>query len=435
MKYPFRILSVLGIGILIGTGLSIGTSVHAERSLEESNLPLEDLQIFADVFGKIKSDYVESIKDKKLLGDAINGMLTGLDPHSTYLSPDSFKEMRIGTEGHFGGLGIEVTIENGFVKVVAPIDDTPAYDAGIKSGDLIIKLDNKPVKDMPLNEAVGLMRGKPGTDITLTIVREGRDKPFDVVLTRDVIRITSVKGRLLEKDYGYIRISQFQAGTGASLRKKISSLKQENEGSLRGLILDLRDNPGGVLNAAVNVSDTFIRSGIIVSTRGRTDDSDMEFNATPQDYLDNAPLVVLINGGSASASEIVAGALQDHKRAVLMGTKSFGKGSVQTILPMGNGAALKITTALYYTPNNRTIQATGIVPDISVDDLVLSKPDDDQGHNIRESDLARHLENNGETPEETEKTDAKSDRSPPADYQLNQALNLLKGINIVRLQE
>ena len=429
MKQATRLFGVLGIGFLIGTGISLGTSVHAERGDAANDLPLEDLRALADVFGKIKSDYVESIDDEKLLGDAINGMLAGLDPHSAYLGPDSFREMRIGTEGQFGGLGIEVTMENGFVKVVAPIDDTPAYDAGIKSGDVIIKLDNKPVKGMALNEAVDMMRGKPGTDITLTIVREGREKPFDVVLTRDIIRITSVRGRLLEPDYGYIRISQFQAGTGANLRKKISNLKVENDGPLKGLVLDLRDNPGGVLNAAVNVSDTFLKDGQIVATRGRTDDANMEFTATPQDYLDNAPLVVLINGGSASASEIVAGALQDHKRAVVMGTKSFGKGSVQTILPMGNGAALKITTALYYTPNDRSIQATGIVPDIEVDNLVLSKPDSNDGIGVRESDLAGHLENgNGDS----DSSDTVPETALINDYQLNQALNLLKGISIVR---
>jgi carboxyl-terminal processing protease len=405
--------------------------VFAERA-EAEPLPLETLRIFTEVFGKVKSDYVESVEDKKLLEDAIHGMLAGLDPHSSYLSPESYKEMRIGTEGKFGGLGIEVTMENGFVKVVAPIDDTPAQRAGIKAGDVITRLDGTPVKGMSLNEAVKKMRGEPGTDIRLTVVREGEDKPLEFEITRAVIRITSVKGSMIEPGYAYVRVSQFQAGTADAVRRKLSKLKKEADGKLKGLVLDLRNNPGGVLNGAVSVSDLFLSNGVIVSTRGRDDDSRVEYTATPSDYLKDAPMVVLVNGGSASASEIVAGALQDHSRAIIMGTATFGKGSVQTILPINNGAALKITTARYYTPNDRSIQAQGIVPDVVVEDLEIRKKDAD-ADTLREEDLEGHLENeNGDGGAGDNVVE--SGPSVNRDFQLREALNLLKGVNIVRNQ-
>jgi len=450
MKSSARYITVLTLGIILGLGFSLRDTVWAERKPASEPLPLDDLKVFTEVFGKIKSDYVEQVEDKKLLEHAIQGMLSGLDPHSAYLDPDSFKEMRIGTEGQFGGLGIEVTMENGFVKVVAPIDDTPAQRAGLQTGDLITRLDDTPVKGMTLGDAVKLMRGKPGTDIKLTVVREGEDQPLEFTITRAVIKITSVKSRSLDPGYGYLRVTQFQSGTADALRKELTKLKDENEGGLKGLVLDLRNNPGGVLNGAVSVADLFLRKGVIVSTKGRVEDSKLKFTATPNDYLNDAPMVVLVNGGSASASEIVAGALQDHQRAIVMGTKTFGKGSVQTILPMDNGAALKITTARYYTPKDRSIQATGIVPDVIVEDLKLTKKEKG-GRGLREANLARHLENDKDDNEKSgkqKKAKPKSGKAPDnqsdktvsrsklpdleQDYQLREALTLLKGVNIVR---
>jgi len=387
--------------------------------------------VFAEVFGRIKSDYVERVPDKKLLEEAIQGMLNGLDPHSSYLNEEDYRELRVGTSGEFGGVGIEVGMEDGFLKVIAPIDDTPAARAGIKAGDTIIKLDDKTVKGMALDDAVKLMRGKPGTKIELTITREGREKPFDVTLERAVIKVVSVKGRLLEPGYLYIRLSQFQTHTAEDLIKTISRLK--GQGPVRGLILDLRNNPGGVLNAAVAVSDAFLESGLIVYTEGRVKDSQLRFQAAPDDVLDGAPMVVLVNGGSASASEIVAGALQDHKRAVVMGRQTFGKGSVQTIIPINERTALKLTTARYFTPNGRSIQADGIKPDIELAEVKVAKSDG--GAKLRESDLGGHLANpNGSTPA---KGDRKDDDRPlvEQDYELAEALNLLKGLSILQQQK
>lgn len=435
MNSATRYILALFLGALAGAVVTLDMVVRAEReeAAATAPLPLEELRGFTEVFSRIKSDYVEPVDDKKLLENAIQGMLTGLDPHSGYLDPEAFRDMRVETEGQFGGLGIEVTMENGFVKVVAPIEDTPAARAGLKPGDLIIRLDEKAVKGMTLTEAVRLMRGKPGTDITLTVVREGQPRPFKVTLTRAVIKIQSVKQQLLEPGFGYVRITQFQAGTERNLAEAIRKLEKENKGALRGLILDLRNNPGGVLNAAVAVSNAFLESGLIVYTEGRVPDSKLRFSATPGDLVNGAPMVVLINGGSASASEIVAGALQDHRRAIVMGTKSFGKGSVQTIIPMSNGAALKLTTARYYTPNGRSIQADGIEPDIVTEQAKLTRAEAPE--RIKEADLSRHLLN-GETqkPADEKKGD---DKSAPSsllleDYQLNEALNLLKGIVIYK---
>ncbi|MDZ4149776.1 S41 family peptidase, partial [Methylicorpusculum sp.] len=368
---------VLFLGFILGLFVSVGGNVLAERESVENGaedtsvLPFEDLRTFTEIFGRIKRDYVETVSDKQLLEHAIRGMLSGLDPHSDYLTVDQYKELQEGTTGQFGGLGIEVTMENGFVKVVSPIDDTPAQRAGVKAGDLIVRLDEQPVKGMALGDAVKLMRGEPGSSILLTIVREGEEAPLKISIMRDIIKVKSVKNRLLEKNYGYVRISSFQSGTGEGLRKALEELSKENNGKLRGLVLDLRNNPGGVLNAAVEVSDIFLEKGLIVYTEGRIENSEMRFNAAPDDLLEGAPMVVLINSGSASASEIVAGALQDHKRAVIMGDKSFGKGSVQTILPTSNGGAVKLTTARYYTPSGRSIQAEGIEPDIQLDRIKL----------------------------------------------------------------
>jgi carboxyl-terminal processing protease len=435
MKQFTRYALVLGLGLFIGAGVTLDQAVRAERTGEYQPLPLEDLRVFAEVFGKIKSDYVEEIEDRQLLQNAIQGMLSGLDPHSAYLDPDAYRDMRVGTEGEFGGLGIEVTMEDGFVKVVAPIDDTPAHRAGLLPGDLIVRLDEAPVKGMTLDEAVRMMRGRPGSSIRLTIVREGVAAPLEVDVMRDVIRITSVRGGFVEPGYAYVRVTHFQTGTAEALRARIAALLEENGEPLHGLVLDLRNNPGGVLNGAVAVADLFLSSGVIVSTRGRTDDARLSFSATGSDSLEGTPMVLLVNEGSASASEIVAGALQDHRRAVVMGTRTFGKGSVQTILPMANGAALKITTARYYTPQDRSIQAKGIEPDVVVEDLQVSaRGDGEERQQLREADLIRHLDSDGEVPTEElppPQTPATNVPTLEDDYQLREAINLLKGINII----
>ena len=414
-------------GTLLGLSLAIGHSVYALKDSEQ--IPFEDLQAFTEVFSKVKSDYVEGVDEKKLIEDAIRGMLNGLDPHSSFLNTSEFSDLKIGTTGQFGGLGIEVGMENGFVKVISPIDDTPAARAGVQASDLIIKLDEKSVKGMTLNDAVKLMRGKPNTSIDLTIVREGEAKPLVIKITREIIRVKSVKNRMLEPGYGYIRITNFQSRTTTDLLKAISSLQKETR--LKGMILDLRNNPGGVLNGAVGVSDAFIEDGMIVYTEGRIDDSSHRYLATPGDSLNGAPLVVLINGGSASASEIVAGALQDHKRAIILGTKSFGKGSVQTIQELRNGSAVKLTTARYFTPLGRSIQATGIEPDIKLSTVKLSATDEKARVSYSEADLDGSLSNpNGDSKsDEDEKKD--SEALAKSDFQLYEALNLLKGLNIL----
>jgi len=435
-----RYALILLLGVFVGVGVTLERAVQAERAVAkqaDQPLPIDELRTFTEVFSRIKADYVEPVDDKKLLRDAIQGMLAGLDPHSSFLDPEGFKELRVGTEGEFGGLGIEVTMEDGFVKVVSPIEDTPAARAGLKTGDLIIRLDSKAVKGMALNDAVKLMRGKPGSDILLTVVREGQPKPLTFTLTRAVIKVQSVKHRMLENGIGYVRITQFQANTGDGLKDALAKLKLQNKNNLTGLVLDLRNNPGGVLNAAVAVSDAFLTSGLIVYTEGRVADSELKFSATPADLINGAPMVVLVNGGSASASEIVAGALQDHKRAVIMGTKTFGKGSVQTILPMSGGSALKITTARYYTPNGRSIQATGILPDVVTEEAKVTKRDKTAGEEtLKEADLPGHIEGKNEVKPGAKK-DAPSVKLETAgeDYQLQEALNLLKGISIFRVQK
>ncbi len=438
MKSLFRSMPVLAFGALLGASLTLGEGVLAGKN-ETETLPLEDLRTFTEIFAKIKNDYVEPIEDKTLLENAIRGMLAGLDPHSAYLVPEDYKELQAGTSGEFGGLGIEVGMEDGFVKVISPIDDTPADRAGVKAGDLVIRLDDTPVKGMALSDAVKIMRGKPGTDIVLTIVREGEDRPLKIKITRDVIRVTSVKSRMLDPGYGYVRISQFQSRTGESLRDAIAKLEEKADGALKGLVLDLRNNPGGVLSAAVAVSDAFLKDGIIVYTEGRLDDAKLKFNAKPTDLLNGAPMVVLVNGGSASASEIVAGALQDHHRAIIMGQKTFGKGSVQTILPMDNGSALKLTTAKYFTPAGVSIQATGISPDIELEDLKLADSDVPATSRVKEADLARHLQGDAEREkggDGSNETESKKEEAPSArrDYAIFEALNLLKGLAILQRQ-
>lgn len=439
---------VLLLGVILGVLLSIGGTVIADRENnakemakievepeptkpEEviTTLPYEELRAFTEVFGRIKRDYVEPVSDKKLLEDAIKGMLSGLDPHSSYLDIEQYKDLREGTTGQFGGLGIEVSMENGFVKVVSPIDDTPAQRAGMKAGDLIVRLDEKPVKGMALSDAVKIMRGKPGDDILLTVIREGEEAPLKITITRAIIKVKSVKNKILEPDYGYLRVSSFQSRTGQGVIEAIAELKKENKTELKGLVLDLRNNPGGVLNAAVEVSDAFLEKGLIVYTEGRIKNSEMRFNAAPGDEINGLPLVVLINAGSASASEIVAGALQDHKRAIIMGEKSFGKGSVQTILPTGKNAAVKLTTARYYTPLGRSIQAEGIEPDIALARVKLESLEGLKFKPVKEADLSRHLENgNGKNNAEKEEGKIALDIQ---DYALHEALMLLKGLSIL----
>jgi carboxyl-terminal processing protease len=446
MKMRLRPFLILTLGLLVGAaGGHTGSALAEEEEEAREKLPLKQLRTFAEVFGRIKSDYVEGVDDKELLESAIRGMLSGLDPHSSYLDTEDYRDLQVGTSGEFGGLGIEVGMEDGFVKVIAPIDDTPAERAGLKAGDLIIRIDDKPVKGMNLNDAVKIMRGKPGTEIGLTILRDGTDRPFDVGLVRDIIHVASVKNRTLEPGYGYVRISHFQSRTTEDLLSALSELKDENGGDLKGLVLDLRNNPGGVLNSAVGVSDAFLGGGLIVYTKGRVEDSELQFKAGPDDVLKGAPMVVLVNGGSASASEIVAGALQDHRRAIIMGLPTFGKGSVQTIVPIDNATALKLTTARYYTPSGRSIQAKGIEPDIELARGELNVVDEPEVEPLKEGDLRRHLGDDeddvgkngsdegaaagaeaGEGTDETEKRPLAAE-----DYQLGEALNVLKGLNIL----
>jgi len=455
MTGKFKQFGLIGLGAVLGVALTLNFSAEADRQPEP--LPVDELRAFTEVFAKIKSDYVEPVSDKKLIDEAINGMLSGLDPHSTYLDPEAFKELQVGTQGEFGGLGIEVSMENGFVKVVSPIEDTPAYKAGVKAGDLIVKLDDTPVKGMSLNDAVKRMRGKPGTDITLTIIRKGETKPLVLKVTRAVIKIKSVKRQLIEPGYGYIRITQFQEHTGANLAAALKYLQKQNKGPLKGLILDLRNDPGGLLNTAVGVAGAFLKKDdLVVYTEGRTKDAQMRLVNAPEDYLQRGgpdylknlpawtktvPMVVLVNGGSASASEIVSGALQDHKRALIVGTQTFGKGSVQTILPLNNGSAIKLTTARYYTPSGRSIQNKGITPDIVVEEAtVTAGPEQPE---IHEADLEHHLNNDQDASAnkpmkspESGQPEASEDNGHSIismkDYQLNQALTLLKGISLLQ---
>ncbi|MBU1332782.1 MAG: S41 family peptidase [Gammaproteobacteria bacterium] len=432
MPHLSRLTSLaLAIALLGATPLlqADQTPTATDVTSEKAPLPLDELRTFAEVMDRIKSAYVEPVSDKTLLENAIKGMLSNLDPHSAYLEPEAFLELQESTSGEFGGLGIEVGTEDGFIKVISPIDDTPASAAGIQPGDLIVKIDDQPTKGLSMMEAVEKMRGKAGSPIVLTLVREG-GKPFDVELKRAVIKVKSVKSQMLDEGYGYVRITQFQVNTGEEVGKALDKLRKDNGKKLSGLVLDLRNNPGGVLQAAVEVTDHFLKSGLIVYTEGRIANSELRFNADPADASEGVPLVVLINGGSASASEIVAGALQDHKRGVLMGTDSFGKGSVQTVLPLNNDRALKLTTALYFTPNGRSIQAQGIVPDIEVARAKVTREQDEEG--IKEADLQGHLGNGNGGADKLRSKGDKPARPQDGDYQLSQALNLLKGLNITR---
>jgi carboxyl-terminal processing protease len=413
----------VGLGLIGGVALSLGISAAAQREGRLA-LPVEELRQFADVYGAIKAHYVEPVADKKLITEAISGMLSGLDPHSAYLDAEAFKELQVGTQGEFGGLGIEVGLEDGYVKVVSPIEDTPAARAGVRAGDLIIKIDDKATKGMNLQEAVKLMRGKPKSSINLTLSRKSEPLPIVVTIVRDVIRVQSVRSKWLEQGYAYIRITQFQEHTVASTVSHLNKLLQQAEADktkpVKGIVLDLRNDPGGLLHAAVGVSATFLPDNVtVVTTDGRQPDAKRSFAAKPSDYLRGGsdpltglnakaktlPMVVLVNGGSASASEIVAGALQDHKRAAVLGTQTFGKGSVQTILPLTSSTAIKLTTARYYTPAGRSIQAKGIRPDFWVEESESGSVTEQ--FRVREADLNRHLE-------EKNQAEAGSSKQPPA---------------------
>jgi carboxyl-terminal processing protease len=484
MRNKIEQLSLVAIGLVAGTLLALNLPAIAQREAKQP-LPIEELRQFSEVFSAIKSAYVEPVEDKKLITEAINGMLSGLDPHSAYLDADGYKELTIGTQGEFGGLGIEVGVEDGFVKVVTPIDDTPAARAGVKAGDYIVKIDGTPARGMSLADAVKRMRGKPHTSIVIELARKGEAKPIVVTLMREIIKVQSVRSKMIEPGYGYVRVSQFQEHTGELLAKQLEALYKG--GPLKGLVLDLRNDPGGLLNGAVGVSAAFLpANALVVSTDGRADDSKHKFYATAEDYLRGSrddylkslppavktvPMTVLVNDSTASASEIVAGALQDYKRAIIMGSQTFGKGSVQTIIPLGNNTAIKLTTARYYTPNGRSIQVKGVTPDIVVEDPDAPAP----VGRIREADLEKHLINEKDpevpaaalpadiAPASPAKPNSRAvpartprgavqqpDAVPPAapapqrapiefggkdDYVMSQAVNLLKGLDIVQKRQ
>ncbi|MEX2131652.1 MAG: S41 family peptidase [Pseudohongiellaceae bacterium] len=424
-----RFFSLFQAGLVLGYLGFLASSSSAQEGTppERLRLPLNEVRMFTEALDRIRMSYVEPIDDKTLIEHAIRGMLAGLDPHSAYLDGSDYEDLQETTTGEFGGLGIEVGQENGFIRVISPIDDTPAQRAGIQPGDLIIRIDGKPLQEILPEEATQLMRGAPGSSVTITIVREGESVPFDLTIIREVIAITSVRQRTLEPGYGYIRISQFRTNTGEELIRAIENLKTANP-ELKGLILDLRNNPGGVLQAAVAVVDAFIAEGKIVYTKGRLTEADMEFEATRSNPGGDTPMIVLINEGSASASEIVAGALQDHERAIIMGSKSFGKGSVQTVLPLSSDRAIKLTTSLYYTPNGRSIQAQGIVPDIEVQEALVTRIDRNTAI-YTEADLQGHLENAAADEDQGVQPVVTAEQIIVSDYPLNEALNLLKGID------
>lgn len=415
--------------------------LFSAATAEVDRIPLEDIQRFSNAISLIKQYYVKPVNDKDLFDNAIRGMVGSLDPHSSYLDEDEYKELQTATSGEFGGLGLEVTMEDGVIKVVTPLVDTPAFRAGIKSGDYIIKLGAKSVQGMSLKDAVEMMRGKEGSPIELTVLRKGENKPLTFALIREKILIKSIKSELLDHNYGYIRITQFQALTGDDLNKAMLQLKQQAGGNLKGLILDLRNNPGGLLDSAIQISDAFLskdkdgKRETIVYTQGRFPGSKfVAYANNPGDILNNAPMVVLINNGSASASEIVAGALKDNKRAVIVGTRSFGKGSVQTVLPLDNNRGLKLTTALYYTPAGISIQAKGITPDVMVEDLDLSKNNSlKDSADYSEADLNGHIQNSSDTVINNADQSIQNDNELlHKDYQLYAALTILKGLAVGR---
>ena len=448
MKYPLAFLLALLWACTAPTAAAAEVAplatppVKAEAPAPAPEaIPVDELRLLVEIFHKLKSDYVEELSDKTLIDNAIKGLVSALDPHSSYLDEAAYTELQEGTTGEFGGLGIEVGTEDGLLKVISPIDDTPASRAGVQAGDTIIKLDKTLIRGAGLTEAIKHMRGKVGSPISITLIREGVEKPIEITLIRAVIKIRSVRGRLLEPGFGYVRLSMFQIHTGEDLVKQLTKLKADAKGPLKGLILDLRNNPGGVLGAAVAVADAFLDSGRIVYTEGRAADAKLQFDAAGPDLLAGAPLIVLVNEGSASASEIVAGALQDHQRALIMGRQTFGKGSVQTILPMSNKAAIKITTARYFTPSGRSIQAEGITPDVLIDKVKITDLGAEDGAFLKEAELDRHLANPGKStagkPPVTPASEdlmSQTDRAALAksDYDVFEALNLLKGMVLLQ---
>ncbi len=469
MKFNKRYLIAIIIGLGLGLGIGLSTRINAQTVEVPRNpmqsIPSEDIQRFATAIAEIKQFYIDPVSDDSLFNNAIRGMLSNLDPHSAYLDANDLRDLQTVTTGQFGGIGVEVMPENGFIRVISPLDDTPASRAGIKPGDLIVRIDNKLVKDMTMEQAINMIRGPKGSKISLTILRKGEGKPKQMTLTREAIKVETVKYRLLDNGYGYVRVSFFQATAKPELDKAIKAMQKQAGAPLKGLILDLRNNPGGLLDSAIEVSDEFLDADklgankLIVYTKGRIPGADIQAKAvTNGDVLNGAPMVVLINGGSASASEIVAGALQDHKRAIIMGTKSFGKGSVQTVIPLDNKTAIKLTTALYYTPSGRSIQAKGIEPDVVVKEIKIAKNDnkDETISPLQEADLSGHLKNGNHdkstddknkssdqsdqstnTEEDLESlTSGKEDKSDKnlaqQDFQLYEALNLLKGLNATK---
>jgi len=426
-------LTAASLCLALTLGLATPAQVSAQTQQDVLPLPLNEVRMFTEALDRIRMSYVEEIDDQTLLENAIRGMLAGLDPHSSYMAGEDFDLLEESTTGEFGGLGVEVGREDGYIRVISPIDDSPADRAGIKAGDLIIQINNKPLREMLPEEAAQMMRGAPGTDVTVTVAREGQE-PFDVTVTREIIAIASVRSRMLAPGYAYLRISQFRINTGNELEEEIEELYAENEAAdqpIKGMVLDLRNNPGGILQASVGVVDAFINEGRIVYTEGRLEQTGLDFSATRKTVAGDVPLVVLINNGSASASEIVAGALQDHGRAIIMGTRSFGKGSVQTVMPLDERRAIKLTTSLYFTPSGRSIQAQGIEPDIEVDEAFVTR----RSRNVmqyNESDLDGHLENgNGGNTENERLAEAliSAEEVLVNDYPLNEALNVLRGIN------
>ena len=427
---------ILLLGAAVGAAMTLFASQpHMTFAVTSAKAAVADtyrqLNLFGDVFERVRSDYVEVPDDSKLIESAINGMLAGLDPHSSYMDPKSFKDMQVETSGEFGGLGIEVTMEDGLIKVVAPIDETPAAKAGVMANDIITQLDGEQVQGLTLNQAVEKMRGPVNTKIKLTIMRKGQDKPIEVSITRDIIRVRSVRSHVDGDDVGYIRLTQFNEQTTEGLKNAIADITAKvSEDKLKGYVLDLRNNPGGLLDQAISVSDAFLQKGEIVSTRGRNAEETQRFNARPGDLTKGKPVIVLINGGSASASEIVAGALQDHKRVTVIGTRSFGKGSVQTIIPLGSGnGALRLTTARYFTPSGRSIQAKGIVPDIEVlqdlpDDIKAKTDTSTKG----EASLRGHLK--GDEGKEQTGSQSYIPPDPKNDKALTMADELLRGTQI-----
>lgn len=433
--------NIKAIALLITTS-AFNSSFANQQSTAQLQVPIDDIQRYSTVLEHVKNYYVNSVDDSKLFEDSIRGMLSGLDPHSAYLDQDEYSDLREGTSGKFGGLGIEVIMEDGFIKIVSPIDDSPAYNAGIQPGDLIIKLDDTPVKGLSMREAVDMMRGKKGTPITLTLIRKGVDHPLSINLKRDIINAASVKYKIFDDGYGYLRVSQFQNDTGSEMKKALLKMKKEINDQPKGIVIDLRNNPGGILQASVEAADLFLEKsklkhdGVIVFSKGRAPGAQLKEVAKSSDMTKGAPIVVLVNGGTASAGEILTAALQDHQRAIVLGEQTFGKGSVQTVLPLKDERALKLTTALYYTPSGKSIQAKGITPDIIIENIKVSADQENKlaGLDIKEADLNGHLEQSKKSNPVSKKSDSflKSSEVLSKDYQLYEAVNLLKAMHLSR---